>query len=138
MRETLHLYSRVSTAIQEQGTSLEYQKELGEKCASDNELGFEVHNEGVHSSSSEDPMERDILRRLLARIENGEIKHLFVYNQDRLSRNEIAWTTIKVILMRHKVIPPFLMGLSCRVHAAVFSFIAGVMPPMPMLGRTLL
>jgi hypothetical protein len=36
------------------------------------------------------------------------------------------------------VIPPFLMGLSCRIHAAVFSFIAGVMPPMPMLGRTLL
>ena len=36
------------------------------------------------------------------------------------------------------VIPPFLMGLSCRIHAAVFSFIAGVMPPMPMLGRSLL
>ena len=32
------------------------------------------------------------------------------------------------------------MGLSCRIHAAVFSFIAGVMPPMPMpmpmLGRS--
>ena len=104
MKETLHIYSRVSTAIQELGSSLEYQKEQGEKCANDNGLEFEVHNEGVHSSSSEDPMDRDILRRLLARIENGEIKHLFVYNQDRLSRNEIAWTTIKVLLMRKKVI----------------------------------
>ena len=36
------------------------------------------------------------------------------------------------------VIPPFLMGLSHRIHAAVFSFIAGVMPPMPMLGLSLL
>ena len=27
--------------------------------------------------------------------------------------------------------PPFLMGLSHRIHAAVFSFIAGVTPPMP-------
>jgi putative glutathione S-transferase len=36
------------------------------------------------------------------------------------------------------VIPPFLMGLSRRIHAAVFSFIAGVMPPMAMLGRSLL
>ena len=36
------------------------------------------------------------------------------------------------------VIPPFLMGLSRRIQAAVFSFIAGVMPPMPMLGRSLL
>ena len=36
------------------------------------------------------------------------------------------------------VIPPFLMGASRRIHAAVFSFMAGVMPPMPMLGRSLL
>ena len=36
------------------------------------------------------------------------------------------------------VILPFLMGLSRRIQAAVFSFIAGVMPPMPMLGRSLL
>ena len=36
------------------------------------------------------------------------------------------------------VIRPFLMGLSRRTQAAVFSFIAGVMPPIPMLGRSLL
>ena len=36
------------------------------------------------------------------------------------------------------VIPPFLMGFSRRIHAAVFSFMAGVMPPIPMLGRSLL
>ncbi|MBB5723923.1 hypothetical protein FHS72_003570 [Loktanella ponticola] len=35
-------------------------------------------------------------------------------------------------------IPPFLMGSSHRIHAAVFNFIAEVMPPMPMLGRSLL
>ena len=33
---------------------------------------------------------------------------------------------------------PFLMGSSRRIQAAVFSFVAGVMPPMPMLGRSLL
>jgi len=37
-----------------------------------------------------------------------------------------------------RVIPPFLMGSSRRIHAVVFSFIAGVMLPMPMLGRSLL
>lgn len=36
------------------------------------------------------------------------------------------------------VIPPFLTGLSSRNHAAIFSFCAGVMPPMPILGRSLL
>jgi hypothetical protein len=36
------------------------------------------------------------------------------------------------------VISPFLMGLSRRIHAAVFSFIAGDITPMPMLGLSLL
>jgi len=102
--EVLHIYTRVSQRIQEEGTSLDYQRELGEKCAL--ELGFrhELHNEGVHTSSSENPMDRDVLRRLLARVENGEVRHLFVYNQDRLSRNDIAWTTIKVILIKNEVV----------------------------------
>ena len=36
------------------------------------------------------------------------------------------------------VISPFLTGCIRRIHAAIFIFIAGVMPPMPMLGRSLL
>ena len=36
------------------------------------------------------------------------------------------------------VIPPFLTGCSRRTHAAIFSFWVGVMPPMPMFGRSLL
>ena len=36
------------------------------------------------------------------------------------------------------VIPPFLAGCNRRIHAAIFSFWAGVMPPMPMFGRSLL
>ena len=36
------------------------------------------------------------------------------------------------------VIPPFLMGCIRRTYAAIFSFWAGVMPPMPMFGRSLL
>lgn len=36
------------------------------------------------------------------------------------------------------VIPPFLTGPIRRIYAASFSFCAGVVPPMPMLGRSLL
>jgi hypothetical protein len=36
------------------------------------------------------------------------------------------------------VIPPFLTGCIRRTYAAIFSFWAGVMPPMPMFGRSLL
>ncbi|SFD91067.1 hypothetical protein SAMN04488523_103322 [Sulfitobacter brevis] len=36
------------------------------------------------------------------------------------------------------VILPYLTGCRRRTYAAIFSFIAGVMPPMPMFGRSLL
>ena len=36
------------------------------------------------------------------------------------------------------VIPPFLTGCVRRIYAAIFSFWAGVMPPIPMFGRSLL
>lgn len=36
------------------------------------------------------------------------------------------------------VISPFLTGCLRRIHAAIFSFMAGVIPPMPMFGRSLL
>jgi hypothetical protein len=36
------------------------------------------------------------------------------------------------------VILPVLVGRDRRTHAAIFSFMAGVTPPMPMLGRSLL
>ena len=37
-----------------------------------------------------------------------------------------------------RVISPFLTGCIRRIYAAIFSFMADVMPPMPMLGRSLL
>ena len=51
---------------------------------------------------------------------------------DRINKQESAAVTL--------VILPFLMGLDSRTHAAnfCFSFWAGVMPPIPMLGRSLL
>jgi len=36
------------------------------------------------------------------------------------------------------VIPPFLVGCFGRIYAACLSFCAGVIPPIPMFGRSLL
>jgi hypothetical protein len=41
-------------------------------------------------------------------------------------------------LWDYLVILPFLAALQSRAYAACFSFMAGVIPPMPMLGRSLL
>ena len=37
-----------------------------------------------------------------------------------------------------RVILPVLTGRDCRTYATILSFMAGVTPPMPMLGRSLL
>ena len=42
------------------------------------------------------------------------------------------------LLCGDRVIPPFLTGCIRRIYAAIFSFWAGVMPPMPIFGRSLL
>ena len=41
----------------------------------------------------------------------------------------------RLIGEEHSVIIPFLSGLFPGLHAASFSFMAGVIPPMPILGR---
>ena len=48
---------------------------------------------------------------------------------------QVAELQVRIAVL---VIPPFLMGLCLRIQAAAFIFIAGVMPPMPMLGLSLL
>ena len=100
MNNILHIYTRVSsTAQQEEGTSLENQKQLGIKKAS--ELGFDYRlwNEGGQSSFFDDLKNRPALVSLLTMIESGVVKHLFVYNADRLSRNQQTWAVIRYKLL---------------------------------------
>jgi hypothetical protein len=52
-------------------------------------------------------------------------------------RVDYRWV-LNGIYWRLRVISPFLTGCIRRTYAAIFSFMAGVMPPMPMFGRSLL
>ncbi len=104
MTDKLHIYTRVSTTVQEeQGTSLQSQKELG--IHKSKELGFDhkVWNEGSASSNYEDLDNRPVLKKLLLEVEDGEVRHLWVYNNDRLSRNSITQQTIRISLQKHEV-----------------------------------
>lgn len=87
--KTLHVYTRVSTAAQaDKGTSLQSQLDLGKKKAK--ELGFAVRHwdEGGKSSFHEDIAARPVLFELYESIKSGLVKHLWVYDQSRLSRND--------------------------------------------------
>lgn len=87
--KTLHVYTRVSTVAQaDKGTSLQSQLELGKKKA--RELGFKVKHwdEGGKSSHHEDIAGRPVLFELYESVKSGFVKHLWVYDQSRLSRND--------------------------------------------------
>ena len=103
--ETLHIYTRVSTTAQEEGgTSLETQKELGIKRAKSLDFKHRVWNEGGQSSSHDDLENRPVLVELLSLIDEGEVKHLYVFNTDRLSRNQKTWGMIRYKLNQNKIL----------------------------------
>jgi DNA invertase Pin-like site-specific DNA recombinase len=86
---TLHIYTRVSTAAQrDEGTSLQTQLQQGEDRAK--QLGFQtIHwDEGGKSSHHEELAARPKLAELFQSIQQGLVRHLFVYDQSRLSRND--------------------------------------------------
>jgi DNA invertase Pin-like site-specific DNA recombinase len=102
--DTLHIYTRVSSSAQEEdGTSLDTQKELGIKKAKELGMKAKVWNEGGQSSKGDDLLNRPELTQILTRIESGEIKHLWVFNTDRLSRNETTWSLIRLKLLQNDV-----------------------------------
>ena len=97
MTNTLHIYTRVSTRIQDtDGTSLDTQKKIGITKSEEMGFGHKIWNEGGASSHHEDLENRPVLMKLLSEVESGSVKHLFVFNNDRLSRNEITQQTIRI------------------------------------------
>ena len=103
MKETLHIYTRVSTEIQTKGTSLDEQKRIGVKISQDNDLKYEVHNEGGKSSNYETWENRPKIQDIMIGIEEGRIKHLYSYQPDRISRDDIFWNNFRTILIKNNI-----------------------------------
>ncbi len=102
--EILHIYSRVSTSVQElEGTSIDTQKEIGIKKSKELGFRYQVWDEGGQSSSKDDLLNRPVLTKLLDSVNKGQVKHLFVFNTDRLSRNEQTWSFIRLSLVKNDV-----------------------------------
>ena len=96
MKEILHIYTRVSTTIQEtDGTSLKTQKETGIELSKKLNMNHQIHNEGGSSSSKDTLDNRPVLLNILKMMDDRIIKNLYVWNTDRLSRNQITWYTIR-------------------------------------------
>ena len=95
-QNTLHIYTRVSSIAQaDSGTSLETQLEFGKKRADELGFGFKHWNEGGKSSHHENIQDRPVLFQMYLSIQSGEIKHLWVYDQSRISRNDQVSSLIR-------------------------------------------
>ena len=102
-KQTLHIYIRVSTGGQEKdGTSLDSQLKLGKEKAKSLGMEYELHDERSASSSKDNLENRPVIRELLARVSDGEIKNIYVYSIDRLSRNTTISTFIRETLRKSK------------------------------------
>ncbi|MDC0332174.1 recombinase family protein [Gammaproteobacteria bacterium] len=105
MKETLHLYRRVSSAVQStDGDSLSSQLQLAQDHAKKLGMKFKDWNEGAKSSAHEDIAKRPVLLRLLNAIDEGKVKHLYAFHTDRLSRNEETWFVIRSAIKSNDVI----------------------------------
>ncbi len=103
-KDTLHIYIRVSTKEQkDNNTSLETQRVIGEGLSKSLGINYKVWDEGSQSSFKDDLDNRPILLELLSNVDSGKVKCLYVWNTDRLSRNQKVWGLIRYKLTQNNV-----------------------------------
>ena len=102
-KETLHIYTRVSTSNQIGNTSTDEQKDNGIELSKRLNMDYEIHDEGHGSGFSEFSEFRPVFSKVLQKIKDGKIKHLFVKDLSRLTRNEMDSYKISQILLEHDV-----------------------------------
>ena len=102
-KETLHIYTRVSTSNQLDGTSLDVQKDKGIKLSKQLGMDYKLWNEGHGTGFKDFSTIRPVFGRLFEKIENGEVKHFYVMDLSRLTRNEMDSFKINSVLIKKDV-----------------------------------
>ena len=103
-REILYIYTRVSTEEQLlKDYSPKRQKELGIAKAKELKMQYVIFEEGGESASQENFDNRPKLFELLRLVNEGVAKHIFVFDQTRLSRNDVTKAVITQALSKKKV-----------------------------------
>lgn len=99
----LSIYCRVSTDIQaEKGVSLESQESAGIELSRKLGLDYMIFKDAGLSGSL--PIDkRPGLESLIDHIQRGKITHLFVYDEDRLTRDVVQYHLLKSIFKEHNV-----------------------------------
>ena len=128
MNNDLHIYLRVSSETQlTDGFGIENQKDSGLKLCDRLGMNPIIHNEGSKSSHTDSIEDRPILSNLMMKVEEGEVKNLYVYNNDRLSRNEKVWFHLRMKLKENGVTLYSGDGTKYDLDHPMDEFIFGIM-----------
>ena len=104
MKETLHIYTRVSSIQQEtKGMSLQEQRSIGIKVSKRLGMDYKVWNEGGKSSYTDNLLNRPVLLELINGFKDGSVKHIYVKDFDRLSRKSVGWYVILRDIEKYKI-----------------------------------
>lgn len=103
MSNTLHIYTRVSDPRQVKGFSLEAQKQEGIRRAGQLKMDHVIHTEPGESASNENLSNRPVLSSLIKQCQAGQVKHIFVTEQDRLARNIISQQVLNQVFIDNDV-----------------------------------
>lgn len=114
-KHTLYCYIRVSLEEQKlKDYSPALQKSLGIKKATELKYDYEILEEGAASASKMDFENRPVFAKLLQLVKDGIAKHIFVFDQSRLSRNNITKAIIVTNFSKQ--------GVQLYTHSKAFDF----------------
>ena len=114
MKETLHIYTRVSSDIQTKGNSLSDQKETGLRISEQYGMKSKIWNEGGKSSKVDSLESRVVLYELFKEVSKGKIKHLFFMDLTRGMRTDYVKYQIKKECIQN--------GVTLYTKGGVFKF----------------
>ncbi len=104
-KEILNIYVRVSSDISvKQNNSIPAQIEAGIRKSEQLGMDYKIFKEEGKSASSENLDNRPVISALLDLVDGGTVKHLFVSEFDRLTRNETTKIYIKKVLLDNDVL----------------------------------
>ncbi|MFK5972615.1 MAG: recombinase family protein [Flavobacteriaceae bacterium] len=96
----LGIYCRISVDREGQ-KSIRLQQTLGKRFAKENNLDSQIYVDKGLSGGGKISNRPDF-QRMLDDIENGTIDSVFVFDQDRLEREELTWYTLVNIIVENK------------------------------------
>ena len=103
-KEILHIYRRVSTFEQSTKYSLQNQLDFGITKSKELGMDYKDWNEEGTSGSSIHIEDREILTELYTQLQLGNVKHLYVFDLSRLSRNPIVSSLLRKGLEQNRTL----------------------------------